>query len=144
MYLSKHFTLEELIVSDYALRHSISNEPTGTALLNLERLAELLEKVRDVLGRPIFINSGYRSPEVNKGVKGQAISQHCFGCAADIKVNGLTPDQIIKKILISGIEFDQLIREFDSWVHISIPNAPTDKQRKKVLIIDGMGTRIYS
>jgi hypothetical protein len=144
MYLSEHFTLQELIVSDYALRHSISNEPTGTALLNLERLAELLEKVRDVLGKPIFINSGYRSPQVNKGVKGQLNSQHCFGCAADIKVNGLTPDQIIKKILASGIEFHQLIREFDSWVHISIPNTPTDKPRKKVLIIDGMGTRLYS
>jgi uncharacterized protein YcbK (DUF882 family) len=144
MYLSKHFTLKEFTDSDYALRHGLNNEPTSEALLNLERLAEFLETVRTVIGSPIVISSGYRSPKVNKGVKGSKHSQHCFGCAADIKVGGMNADQIVKKIMASGIQYDQIIREYDAWCHISIPNAPTDKPRKKVLIIDDMGTRLYS
>jgi len=143
MKLTPNFTLEELTHSDMAKRLGLDNTPSKDVEANLVRLARMLEEVRKVLGRPIMVNSAYRSQEVNKAIGSKPTSQHCIGCAADIKVPGLTPDNIVKEILKTNIEFDQLIREFDSWVHISIPNKFADKPRKQVLIIDKAGTRPY-
>jgi hypothetical protein len=143
MNLSTNFTLEELIYSEIAKRKGLDNTPSEEVKANLVRLARFLEEVRRVLGRPIMINSAYRSLQVNESVGGQPTSQHCLGCAADIRIPGLTPDDIIKLLLKSNIEYDQLIREFDSWVHISIPNKFADKPRKMALIIDKSGTRPY-
>lgn len=143
MNLSPNFTLEELIYSEIANRKGLDNTPTEEIKANLVRLARFLEEVRRVLGRPIMINSAYRSPKVNEAVGSKPTSQHCLGCAADIRVPGLTPDDVIKLILKSNIEYDQVIREFDSWVHISIPNKFADKPRKNALIIDKNGTRPY-
>jgi hypothetical protein len=143
MKLSPNFTLEELTQSETAERKGLDNTPTEEVKANLVRLARFLEEVRRVLGRPIMVNSAYRSPEVNKAIGSKPTSQHCIGCAADIKVPGLTPDNIVKEILKTNLEYDQLIREFDSWVHISIPNKFADKPRKQVLIIDKSGTRPY-
>ena len=67
-----------------------------------------------------------------------------IGCAADIRVSGMTPDQIVKAIIQSDIQYDQMIREFDSWVHISVPNKPEQTPRNQTLIIDKSGTRSYS
>lgn len=143
MKLSPNFTLEELTHSEIAERKGLDNTPNEEVKANLVRLARLLEDVRRVLGRPIMVNSAYRSLKVNELVGSKPTSQHCIGCAADIKVPGLTPDDIVKQIIKTNIEYDQLIREFDSWVHISIPNKFADKPRKQVLIIDKAGTRPY-
>jgi uncharacterized protein YcbK (DUF882 family) len=141
--LSPNFTLAELTQSDTAVRLGIDNTPSKDVEANLVRLARMLEEVRRVLGRPIMVNSAYRSLAVNKAIGSKPTSQHCIGCAADIRVSGLTPNDIIKEIIKANIEYDQLIREFDSWVHISIPNTFADKPRKQVLIIDKSGTRSY-
>jgi hypothetical protein len=144
MKLTDHFSLEEMVASDIAVRHSIDNNPSGDIVVNLRRLAEFLEKVRLLLNKPIHINSAYRSPEVNNLLGSKPTSQHCVGCAADIRVGGLTPDQVVKAIVKSDLKYDQVIREFDSWVHISIPNNETVKPRKQALIIDKTGVRPYA
>jgi hypothetical protein len=143
MKLTPNFTLEELTHSEMAERKGLDNTPNADVKANLVRLAKFLEEIRRVLGRPIMVNSAYRSPEVNTAIGSKPTSQHCIGCAADIKVPGLTPDNIVKEILKTNLEYDQLIREFDLWVHISIPNKFADKPRKQVLIIDKAGTRPY-
>jgi hypothetical protein len=144
MNLSEHFTLEELVYSDIAKRHSLDNNPDKFIISNLTRTAELLENVRALFDKPIRINSAYRSITVNSLLGSKPTSQHCIGCAADIRIDGLTPDQIIKKIIKSDIQYDQLIREFDSWVHISVPNGEGYIARKNALIIDKTGTRSYA
>jgi len=143
MNLSPNFTYEELVHSEIAQRKGYDNTPDETAKANLTRLARFLEGVRTALGRPVMINSAYRSPQVNAELGSKPTSQHCLGCAADIKVPGLTPDDVIRELIKSNIEYDQLIREFDSWTHISIPNNFADAPRKNVLIIDKSGTRKY-
>ena len=143
MQLSEHFSLNELTHSDLAVRKGISNDPTPDVISNLTRLAELLEQVRKYLNKPISINSGYRCPELNQAVGGQKASQHLLGCAADIRVSGMTPDEIVKAIIQTDIQFDQMIREFDSWVHISVTNSAEDTPRNQILIIDKQGTRPY-
>ena len=140
MNLTPHFTLEELTITDH---RELENTPNETELANLKRLAEFLETVKTVLGgKPIMVNSAFRSKAVNDAVGSKDTSQHRIGCAADIRVPGLTPDEVVKAIIASGIGYDQVIREFDRWTHISIPNAGTP--RKQALIIDKAGTRVYS
>jgi hypothetical protein len=142
MLLTPHFTLEELTVTNH---RSLDNTPNSSEINNLKRLAEMLEEVKDLLdGKPIMVNSAFRSKAVNDAVGSKDTSQHRVGCAADIRVPGLTPDQVVKAIVGSPIAFDQIIREFDSWTHISVPNAPSGKPRKQALIIDKAGTRAYS
>jgi len=144
MKLSEHFTLDELTFSDIAKRHSLDNNPDKFTIANLIRLAALLEDVRNLFNQPIRINSAYRSITVNSLLGSKPTSQHCIGCAADIRIDGLTPDQIVKKIIKSDIQYDQLIREFDSWVHISVPNGEGYIARKQALIIDKSGTQSYA
>ena len=143
MNLSEHFTFEELTASETAARHGLDNTPGPIAQQNLVRLANFLEEVRKVLGKPISINSAYRGPEVNAAVKGSKNSQHLVGCAADIKVPGMTPDQVVRAIIASKLQYDQLIREFDSWTHVSIPNEEGSTPRGQTLIIDRAGTRPF-
>ena len=143
MNLSEHFTLEELTISETASRRNLNNTPDNIALYNLRRLALFLEDVRALLGKPIKINSAYLEPKVNASVGGSKTSQHCSGCAADIRVTGMTPDEVVRAIIKSDLPYDQVIREFDSWTHISIPNRKEDKPRKMALIIDNFGTKKY-
>ena len=142
MQLTEHFSLEELTRTDH---RSLDNTPDAAALANLRRLAEFLEQVREVLGgKVVIINSAYRSKAVNDAVGSKDTSQHRLGCAADIRVPGMTPDAVVKDITASGLPFDQCIREFDSWTHISIPNTPDAYPRKMVFIIDKSGPRLFS
>lgn len=143
MQLSPNFTLDELTHSDLAVRKGIDNSPGMMATSNLTRLAGLLEQVRKCLAKPIMINSGFRCKTLNDAVGSKDTSQHMIGCAADIRVSGMTPDEVVKAIIQSDIQFDQMIREFDSWVHISVPNRAEDTPRNQVLIIDKSGTRPY-
>lgn len=144
MNLTEHFTLEELTTSDIAKRHNLDNTPNDNILNNLKRLAILLEQIRYLLNKPIHINSAYRSVDVNAKLGSKPTSQHCKGCAADIKVIGLTTELVMKAIVNSNIPYDQVIKEYDSWVHISIPNNEHDMPRKQALIIDKNGTRPYA
>ena len=142
MNLTEHFTLEELTHTDH---RELENIPNETELTNLKRLAEFLETVKGVLGgKPIMVNSAFRSKMVNDAVGSKDTSQHRIGCAADLRVPGVTPDEVVKAIIASGIGYDQVIREFDRWTHISIPNTPAGIPRKQALIIDKSGTRPYA
>lgn len=143
MNLSENFTLEELTHSEVAVRNGWSNNPPPQEEENLVRLAQLLEQVRKLLNKPIMINSGYRSKVVNDAVGSKDSSQHRLGCAADIRVPGMTPNEVCKAIIASDIQFDQLIREFDSWTHISVPNLANQTPRNQTLIIDKLGTRPF-
>lgn len=142
MNLSEHFTLEELTATSH---REFDNTPNATEMANLTRLAAMLEQVKTLLGgKPVMINSGFRSKQVNDSVGSKDTSQHRIGCAADIRVPGMTPNEVVKAIMSSDIGYDQLIREFDSWTHISVPNTLSTAPRKQALIIDKAGTRIYS
>ena len=144
MNLTPHFTLEELTVSETAERNGWDNSPTDAELANLTRLADFLEQVKVVLGgKPIMVNSAFRSKRVNDAVGSKDTSQHRIGCAADIRVPGMTPDQVVKAVIASGIGYDQVIREFDRWTHISVPNSDSTAPRKQALIIDKAGTRPF-
>lgn len=143
MKLTEHFTLEELTRSEVASRRGWNNEPPEEAKANLLRLAQLLEKVREKIGKPLLINSGYRSKIVNDAVGSKETSQHRSGCAADFHVVGMSPGQVVKLIKDSDIRYDQVICEFDSWVHISVPNNPNMNPREQALIIDKRGVRPY-
>jgi uncharacterized protein YcbK (DUF882 family) len=144
MNLSPNFTLQELTHSDVAVRQGWENNPDANEINNLTRLAELLEQVRGLLGKAIMINSGYRCKQINDAVGSKDTSQHRIGCAADIRVVGMTPDKVVKAVIASGIGYDQLIREFDRWTHISVPNNAGDHPRRQSLIIDKTGTRPYA
>ena len=133
--LSPHFSLEELTHTDH--RDSEKN--------NLKRLAEFLEQVKEVLGgKPIMVNSAFRCKQVNDAVGSKDTSQHRIGCAADIRVPGMTPDEVVKAVIAAQLPYDQIIREFDRWTHISVPNEVNGVPRRQSLIIDRQGTRLYS
>ena len=142
MNLSEHFTFEELTITDH---REFDNTPNVEETENLTRLAEFLEQVKEVLGgKPIMVNSAFRSEAVNNAVGSRNTSQHRIGCAADIRVPGMTPDEVVKAVIASGIGYDQIIREFDRWTHISVPNTKDMTPRRQALIIDKAGTRVYS
>jgi hypothetical protein len=142
MNLTPHFTLAELTITSH---RQFDNTPDAAEMANLTRLAGLLEQVKVAVGgKPVMINSGYRSPEVNASVGSKPTSQHCSGCAADLRVPGMTPNEIVLAILDAGLPFDQLIREFDSWVHVSVPNSAATPPRRQALVIDRAGTAPYT
>ena len=145
MNLTPHFTLEELTASEAADRNGWDNTPNEQELANLKRLADFLEQVKAVLGgKPIMVNSAFRSKLVNDSVGSKDSSQHRVGCAADIRVPGMTPDEVVRAIIASSLGYDQVIREFDRWTHISVPNSSTGAPRKQALIIDKQGTRAFA
>jgi Peptidase M15 len=141
MNLTEHFTLEELTFTNH---RQYDNTPNEEQTANLTRLAEFLEKIRELLGKPLLIDSAFRSTLVNFAVGSLSNSQHCKGCAADFRVPGMTPDEVVQAIRASDLNYDQLIREFDSWTHVSIPNEKEHEPRLMSLIIDKSGTREYA
>jgi len=142
MNLSEHFTFEELTHTDH---REFDNTPNAEETENLTRLAAFLEEVKTALGdKPIFINSAFRSKQVNDAVGSKDTSQHRIGCAADIRLSDMTPDQVVRSLLATDLGFDQIIREFDRWTHISVPNKLGDKARRQALIIDKQGTRAFT
>ena len=155
MQLSKNFTFEELTHTDH---RELDNTPTErekciidgkevyvNAVANLPRLAAFLEEVKTVLGgKPIIVNSGFRSEGVNNAVGSSNKSDHRRGCAADIRVPGMTPDEVTRAIIASNLGYAQVIREFDRWTHIAIPTNEGDVAKKSKLIIDKQGTRPFA
>ena len=119
MKLSPNFHLDEFVTSQTAARRGIDNRPTPEVIKRLRNTAKNLEKVRAVLGKPILISSGYRSPALNKAVGGSATSDHMTGDAADFISPGFgSPIAVCRAIVAAGIKFDQLIEE-GTWIHIS-------------------------
>ena len=140
--MTPHFTLAELTATSH---RQFDNTPNEAETANLQRLAEFLEQVKEALdGKPIMINSGFRSKQVNDSVGSKDTSQHRIGCAADIRVPGMTPDAVVRAVIDAGLPYDQIIREFDAWTHISVTNTPDGTPRKQALIIDKAGTRPFA
>jgi zinc D-Ala-D-Ala carboxypeptidase len=135
--MTPHFTLAELTHTDH---RQFDNTPNDAERANLQRLAEFLELVKVALGgKPIMVNSAFRSKAVNDAVGSKDTSQHRVGRAADIRVPEMTPDKVVRALIATQLPFDQIIREFDAWTHISI----ADKPRRQALIIDKLGTRPF-
>ena len=140
--LTAHFTLAEFLASDTALRKGLSNTPDSLSLYAIRTCtAPGMERVRECLGAPILITSGYRSPAVNKAVGGSSSSQHQSGQAVDFKAPAFgTPLEIARRLVAAReeIRFDQLIQE-GAWVHISfVQGAP----RGQVLTAHFAGGRV--
>jgi zinc D-Ala-D-Ala carboxypeptidase len=140
--LSTHFTLEEFVTSQTAARKGIDNTPSAEIITQLRATAELLERVRTILGGvAVIISSGYRSPALNAIVGGVASSAHLVGRAADILVPSFgTPLEVCRAIEphVADLGIDQLIFEFEAWTHIGTAPQP----RHQVLTIDRLGTRL--
>ncbi len=129
-----NFKLSELIHSDTAINNNINNMPDINSLDNLLNLiVYCLQPIRELIKKPMIITSGYRNAHVNQLVGGAATSRHCLGEAADFKIKGMKPNQIIQLIQKSNLVFDQLINEHNLWVHISYRKG---KNRKQVLTIN--------
>ena len=143
MNLSPNFTLDELTASQTAARKGLDNTPNATEVANLVRVAALLEEVRALVKKPILVNSGFRSKAVNDAVGSKDTSQHRIGCAADIRVPSMTPKQVVEACIKANIPYDQIIEEFGSWTHISVPDMPSRPPRRQALTIDRQGTRPF-
>lgn len=121
MRLSDHFHLSEFVRSSTAHRLGINNTPPPEAILKLQALAlRCLEPLRIALGKPVHITSGYRCPQLNSAVGGVSTSQHMKGMAADIRVDGMTPEQLQSFAVSVLPEFDQIYAHASGgFVHIS-------------------------
>lgn len=144
--LTAHFTLEELTTTR-AVALGMDNTPPANVLPNLLYTAKGLEEVRALVGGPISVTSGYRSPSVNAWAGSKPTSQHLLGQAADFHSNAFTTEQLMSLIYKSKVKYDQLLREFadpktgaGGWVHISFSAKP----RMQALIIDKQGVRPYA
>ncbi|MEE1923705.1 D-Ala-D-Ala carboxypeptidase family metallohydrolase [Pseudomonas sp. 148P] len=132
MFLTPHFTLAEMTTSQIANREGLDNNPDSKTIANLVELCKTLEQVRSLVGQPLLVSSGYRSVALNRRVGGSATSAHLLGLAADIIAVSLTPRELAERIRDSSLAFDQLILEFDGWVHLGLAEH---QQRRQVLTI---------
>ena len=140
MNLTDHFSLEELTFSEVGIRHGIDNTPTSEILVCLTHTAQGLERIRTLIGKPIHVNSGYRSPKVNAAVGSLPTSQHLNGEAADITCKDIPPRELTQLIADKRFDLgvDQVILEFNTWTHVSF----TENPRHAVLTIDHEGTKV--
>jgi hypothetical protein len=132
--LTPNFSLSEFTFSSLAIKHKINNELPEKYMVNAIATAMGLERCRKLLNRPIIIISGYRCTELNKVAGGVGNSQHGNAQAADIVCPKYGPVQSVALMLASQVGelgIDQLIYEYDSWVHVSF----TDKPRNEILTI---------
>lgn len=135
MNLAPNFTLTEMTKSEYALRHGIKNEPNEEQIENLTLLAQkVLQPVRDAFKRGVKVNSGFRSPELNRAIGGSPTSDHTKGMAADIEIPGVS-NYTVSKWIQDNLEFTQVILEFytpgvpdSGWVHVSYDPNNLKKQ----------------
>lgn len=141
MRLTENFDLEEFTKSETATARGIKNNPSASHLANLKKLANALEKVRELVGKPITISSGYRSQELNKAVGGVSTSKHTQGLAADIVVAGMTPKELATRISESDIDYDQCILEFGRWVHFGLSGS--SPRRENLTATKKNGKTVY-
>lgn len=132
----KHFSLSEMTFSQTATRRGMLNAPNREALESLHALvANILDPLREHLGMPIVVSSGFRSLRVNELVGGSPNSQHCLGQAADIHVPSMPVADLARTIRELGLPFDQLIDEFGRWVHVSY----SPQHRRQALVARTIG-----
>ena len=144
MLLSEHFTLEEMTFSTLGSRRRIDNSPNAEQLANLAVLAQSLERIRSVLGKPIHIDSGFRSAKLNAAVGGSKNSAHMDGRAADFVCPQYgSPKDICEAIIDAEIVFDQLICE-GTWVHFSISKPETEPRGDILTAHFGQGGTTYT
>lgn len=117
--LTPHFSLPEMIFSDTALRLGIPNYPDDKALENLLKTAMMMEDIRELLGFPIAVTSGFRSGYLNRLIGGSETSDHCKGLACDFRPVGPNLFDSAKAIEGSKLKYDQLILEY-GWIHVGI------------------------
>ncbi len=147
MQLTPHFALAEFTRSAKAAQLRLDNTPTGKALENLKRTAEILERVRAHLGVPIIITSGYRGPVLNKAVGGATSSDHLQGLAADVLAPKFgTPYDVAKALAphIDALGIGQIIYEVGAnsrWVHLST-RVPSKQSNRVITIQVGKGTHL--
>ena len=138
MQLSENFTLTEMVFSQTAARLGIDNTPGPVEIENLRSLClHILQPLRDSLGTPIRINSGYRCPALNRAIHGSHKSQHMTGAAADIDVPGKTPLAVATLIVELELPYDQVIHEFVSWVHVSYDPDNDRRAQLTAMLVDG-------
>lgn len=141
--LTENFTLDEFLQSQTAARHDINMDPPPEVVDNLRRLCvDILQPLRDAIGVPIRITSGYRPAELNTRIGGSLTSAHMFGRAADIQVPGRSPLDIAVIIRNMNLPYDQVIHEFGQWVHVGIPDEP-DNARMQELTAYRSGGRTH-
>lgn len=139
--LTEHFTLEELTYSYTAKKYNIDNTPTKMQISELTRLCQdILEPIRQKVGKPIIISSGFRCKALNERIGGAKNSDHMYACAADIKCKGMTVkdlfDIIVGMIKNNEIEVRQLIDEYNySWVHISQNHKHNGYKKNQIIHI---------
>ncbi len=143
--LSPNFSLDEFTFSETASRKGIDNTPEEDDIINLHLLAERMEDVRKVLNdKPIYVSSAFRGIELNDALGSKRTSAHIRGLACDFTCQRFgTPNEIVFAIINSDIPYDQVILEFDRWVHISFCEDEKTP-RKQALVINKQGTMIYS
>lgn len=128
-----YFKMSELIHSDKAILHRINNMPDINSLDNMLNLIHYcLNPIRTAIKKPMIVTSGYRCEELNKLVGGADNSNHLTGCACDFIIQGMKPKEIIKFINAMNIEYDELINEYDKWVHISFNKGNNRQQSFKI------------
>jgi hypothetical protein len=135
MRLSPNFTLAQLIRSDTAERLGIDNHPGAEHVANLVRVAAAMEDLMELLGRPLAISSGYRSPALNAAVGGASHSRHALGLAVDFTCAGFgSPLEVARAIASSTLRFDQLIHEYGRWVHLGLEPDGIPPRRQSLTI----------
>ena len=141
MKLSPNFSLSEFTASQICERKGWDNTPSPEILNNLKFLAEKLEDVRVLLRNPMLVSSGYRSRSLNAHLGSRDTSSHIKGLAVDfISPSFGSPEAIVKAIVESDIQYDQVILEFNRWVHLSFAK---ESPRLQSLIIDNKGVRRF-
>lgn len=136
MNLSENFTLLEMLQSQTAIRLVVSEQfqPSEAVIENLKKLCiNVLEPLRDIVKSPLNITSGYRCKRLNKLIGGANTSQHTQGKAADLKVHGYSVENLFDLICESNIEYDQVIQEFDSWIHISFNDGENRMEKLRAI-----------
>ena len=149
MKLSKNFSLSEFTKSATAAREGIDNTPNGEHLENLRYVVETVaQPLRTAFGKPVTVNSGYRSKALNEAVGGSSRSQHCNGEAVDLEINGVA-NKAVADWITANCEFDQIILEFynpeegenSGWVHVSAKQDGNNRRQKLIAFKDGKTTR---
>lgn len=133
--LTPHFSLQELTHSDVAVRRGLDNAPNPGEVANLRRLCEtVLEPTRWLLGVPLRVNSGFRAPAVNAAVGGKQNSAHLHGRACDFVPIGMDLGEAFLMIRQSSIPYDQVILEFNTWIHLAVSKAGVDPRRQALVL----------
>ena len=141
MKLTEHFKLEEFTHSPTATQLKIDNSVPGDLMPNVKLTAIKLELVRQALGKPIIITSGYRCPLLNARVGGVSTSAHTKGLAVDFHSAYGTPKEICQRLIDAGVQFDKLIQEHNQWVHIGF--SPSNNRQIVLTAIKQGGKTVY-